>query len=125
MQNTLLCFIITFLITLLVSPCVVKLLKILKGEQSILSYVDKHQSKQGTLTIGGLIFILGTIISFFLFCHGNNRLAFIVLLIFADTVTAEKSDIMPLFSCLFCLLLKFNFILKVFFFGVKCSFTME
>ena len=63
MQNTLLCFIITFLITLLVSPFVVKLLKILKGEQSILSYVDKHQSKQGTLTIGGLIFILGTIIS--------------------------------------------------------------
>ena len=43
----------------------------------------------------------------------------------ADTVTAEKSDIMPLFSCLFCLLLKFNCILKVFFFGVKFSFTMK
>ena len=43
----------------------------------------------------------------------------------ADTVSAEKSDIIPLFSCLFCLLLKFNFILKVFFFGVKFSFTIN
>jgi len=82
MQNSLLCFIITFLITLLISPLIIKLLRVMKGEQSILSYVDKHQSKQGTLTIGGLTFIFGTVISFFLFCNGNNRLALIALLIF-------------------------------------------
>lgn len=82
MQNALLCFVITFLITMLLSPFIIKLLKLVKGEQSILSYVDKHQSKQGTLTIGGLIFIFGTIISFLLFCQGNDRLALIALLIF-------------------------------------------
>ena len=82
MQKALLCFIVTFIISLVLSPLVIKLIKVVKGEQSILSYVDKHKSKQGTLTIGGLIFILGTIISFFIFCNGNNRLAFIALLIF-------------------------------------------
>ena len=82
MQKAILCFICSFLITLIISPLIIKLIKAMKGKQSILSYVDKHQSKQGTLTIGGLIFIFGAGLSFLLFCNGNNKLAFFSLLIF-------------------------------------------
>ena len=82
MQKAIFCFIIAFLLSLLISPVVIMLLKKMKGEQSILSYVDKHQKKQGTLTMGGLIFVFGTIMAFLLFCRGYNRLSFIALLVF-------------------------------------------
>lgn len=41
----------------------------LKARQNILSYVDIHKGKSGTPTIGGLIFILPTIISSLAFAH--------------------------------------------------------
>ena len=72
MQKILLCFLISFMFSLGIAPLVIKLIKLMKGKQSILSYVEKHKSKQGTLTMGGLIFIFGSIFSFIFVAKGNN-----------------------------------------------------
>lgn len=80
MQSIIISFLVGFLISLVLSPFVIKLIKTIKGRQAILEYVDKHKSKQGTLTIGGLIFIFGSVISYFVFFETNNRLASVALL---------------------------------------------
>ena len=80
MQKILLCFLISFMFSLGIVPLVIKLIKLMKGKQSILSYVEKHKSKQGTLTMGGLIFIFGSIFSFIFVAKGNNTLALVALL---------------------------------------------
>lgn len=80
MQKVLISFLAGFLISLIISPLVIKLIKNIKGTQAILDYVDKHKSKQGTLTIGGLIFIFGTFICYLLFFQTHNRLASVCLL---------------------------------------------
>ena len=51
-------FIITFFVSLVFSPLVIKITKKLKFGQNILGYVSEHSSKQGTPTMGGIIFIL-------------------------------------------------------------------
>jgi len=54
----LLALLIAFLLTLIAAPPVIKLLARLKAGQSILHYVDNHLKKQGTATMGGVIFIV-------------------------------------------------------------------
>lgn len=80
MQKVLISFLVGFIISLIISPLVIKLIKIIKGQQSILDYVDKHKSKQGTLTIGGLIFIFGSFICYLSFYTDDNRLASVAVL---------------------------------------------
>ncbi len=80
MQKVLLSFLVGFVISLIMSPLVMKLIRIIKGQQSILDYVDKHKSKQGTLTIGGLIFIFGSFFCYLTFFESDNRLASVALL---------------------------------------------
>ena len=51
-----------FLLGMLAAPAVIALASRLKAGQSILSYVEQHNSKQGTPTFGGLIFITASCI---------------------------------------------------------------
>ena len=53
-------FIVGFLISMLLSPLVIHIIKRLKAKQTILHYVKEHETKNGTPTMGGLIFIIGT-----------------------------------------------------------------
>lgn len=76
----LLCFVIAFVISVILGPVVIKLMKKLKYGQNILSYVDNHTSKQGTPTMGGVIFIFATILSFLLFINNHIEYAVITLL---------------------------------------------
>lgn len=55
-------FIITFILMLVIFP----MLKKLKFGQTILEYVEGHKSKGGTPTMGGISFILGIAITFFI-----------------------------------------------------------
>lgn len=64
MKYTLLALCLGFVVSLLISPLVISLMKKLKGEQSILEYVDMHEHKKGTPTMGGVIFVIGLIIFF-------------------------------------------------------------
>lgn len=76
--NLLFCFVLTVIL----APIIIKGLYKLKFGQSILIYVEKHKEKSGTATMGGVIFILTTIIGFLVFWRENNILATITMLSF-------------------------------------------
>ena len=71
-----------FLVTLIISPFVISLMKKEKITQTILEYVDGHASKNGTPTMGGIIFILSISIVAFIFFKGEKTLAGVSLLVF-------------------------------------------
>ena len=56
-------FLFCFFVALVLSPLIIKLTKKLKFGQTILHYVDFHNSKQGTPTMGGLIFVFAAAVS--------------------------------------------------------------
>ncbi len=79
MKTYLLAFLVAFAIGVIVSPFVIKITKKLKFGQNILSYVDNHKSKQGTPTMGGIIFLLAIVVSFVIFAKPNSRLGYVAL----------------------------------------------
>ena len=70
-MNITLALIISFAVSLVVTAALgyvlIPVLHKLKFGQNILIYVEKHKEKSGTATMGGLIFILTTIIGFLIF----------------------------------------------------------
>ena len=82
MQSYLLAFLITFVVGTSISPLVIFGAKKLKFGQNILHYVEDHKKKQGTPTMGGIIFIFAiTMVSAF-FLGKGSRLAIISLAVF-------------------------------------------
>jgi len=58
MQKIILLFIISFFVSLVLAPMVLKILRRLKAGQTVLHYVEQHAKKSGTPTMGGFMFIL-------------------------------------------------------------------
>lgn len=58
----LLCFCLSYFVCLISSPLFMKLLNRLRAKQTILHYVESHHSKNGTPTMGGIIFLFSTTI---------------------------------------------------------------
>ena len=54
-----------FFVVFVMGGPIIKLIARLKGGQNILEYVDVHKVKQGTPTMGGIIFIIGLLVCFF------------------------------------------------------------
>ena len=54
---------VSFAVTAILAIPVIALMKRLKAGQPILSYVDKHEGKSGTPTMGGIMFLLGMTIT--------------------------------------------------------------
>lgn len=75
-------FILTFIITMLFSPLIFKLIKKIKAQQTILHHVKEHSSKQGTPTMGGIIFIVPVIIVCLCFFKTDFTLAIVSLAVF-------------------------------------------
>lgn len=71
-----------FLLSLLISPFIISLIKREKVKQVILHYVENHQSKAGTPTMGGIIFLISICIVAFIFFKGSYVLAGVSLLVF-------------------------------------------
>lgn len=82
MKYGLINFCVCFVFATLSAPIIIGFLRKLKFGQSILVYVEKHKSKAGTPTMGGLIFILSTTLGYFVFFSQNNSLATISFLSF-------------------------------------------
>ena len=59
----LLCGLLSLCFSCLIAPIVVAICKKMKAGQSILHYVDKHASKEGTPTMGGVIFLVTMLFS--------------------------------------------------------------
>lgn len=81
MIKYLLAVIISFFAAMLIAPLTIRLVKKLHVKQTILSYVQQHESKQGIPTMGGAIFILPTVAASFLLGGGmmTNFAALVML----------------------------------------------
>ena len=71
-----------FLLSLIISPLVISLIKREKVKQVILHYVDNHQTKAGTPTMGGIIFLISISIIGFVFFQNSHTLASVAVLVF-------------------------------------------
>lgn len=72
-----------FFICIMIAPMCIKWLKALKVGQPILGYVDTHLSKAGTPTMGGVIFLIGLVITFLFSLSSYSKLSTII---FATTL---------------------------------------
>ncbi|MBR4003525.1 MAG: phospho-N-acetylmuramoyl-pentapeptide-transferase [Clostridia bacterium] len=75
-------FLITFIISIILAPIIIKIAKKLKFGQNILGYVTEHSVKQGTPTMGGIIFIIPSIIISLFFLKSNLTIPIICLVVF-------------------------------------------
>lgn len=75
-------FLICFIISVVSAPLIIFYLKKRKFGQNILGYVVEHQSKQGTPTMGGIIFILPTVLVGILFNLQTLHFVLFVLSVF-------------------------------------------
>ena len=79
MLNYYLAFIFSFAFALLIGPFIIQANKKLKAQQTILHYVEAHQGKSGTPTMGGVIFIASTLFISLIFLRYDFTLALISL----------------------------------------------
>jgi phospho-N-acetylmuramoyl-pentapeptide-transferase len=74
------CFSLAFVVAFIISPLIFSFCKKIKASQTILHYVDAHKSKQGTPTMGGIIFIAGTIVSSFFAFNTDYTFALLIVI---------------------------------------------
>ena len=79
MQIFLLIMVLAFLVALVIGPFVISFMARMKAKQTILHYVEAHKSKDGTPTMGGIIFIVAIVLISCLFFSKDNKLAVVTL----------------------------------------------
>lgn len=82
MQKFVICFLLTFFVGFLIAPILIKIIKKLKAKQTILFYVEAHKKKDGTPTLGGLIFLFSSTVIFLCFKTGSSSLSLMALFVF-------------------------------------------
>ena len=75
-------FLFAFFFALIVSPIVISIMKREKIKQTILHYVDNHKLKNGTPTMGGLIFLIAISVISLICFKGKSLYAKMSILIF-------------------------------------------
>ena len=75
-------YLASFAMAMILMPLVIKGVKKLKAEQTILSYVEKHASKNGTPTMGGIGFILASTIVTVILCRDQSGIAIYATAVF-------------------------------------------
>lgn len=78
LKNLIIIFLISFIVTFIISKPVLSFLKRLKIKQSIHEDVVMHKTKEGTPTMGGVIFLIPLIFSLFIFKE-NSFLAIVTI----------------------------------------------
>ncbi len=92
MKNYLISFLVCFIVSVILGPLVISLSKKFKASQTILHYVEAHKDKDGTPTMGGIIFILSILFSFCFF-SSNFQLAMIAIsVMFAYAILGFLDD---------------------------------
>ena len=76
------CFLYAFFFSLIISPAIISLMKREKIKQTILHYVDGHKSKNGTPTMGGLIFLIAISVISLICFDGKSSYAKMVVYVF-------------------------------------------
>ena len=67
MISYLLAFLCSFMLSLILMPLIIKQMKQKNASQTILGYVENHKEKNGTPTMGGVVFMITTLLLSFLF----------------------------------------------------------
>lgn len=80
--NLIECFLYAFFFSLVISPAIISLMKREKIKQTILHYVDSHKNKNGTPTMGGLIFLVAIAVVSLICFQGKSSYAKMVVYIF-------------------------------------------
>ena len=79
----LLVMVITFFASLVISPLVITMIKKEKVKQVILHYVENHQTKAGTPTMGGIIFIVAiSIVCLCFFDKTSSNVGYMTIIMF-------------------------------------------
>lgn len=55
-------FMLSFVLALILMPFIIRLIRKFSCSQTILKYVEEHKSKQGTPTMGGVVFFISTLL---------------------------------------------------------------
>ena len=76
-----LALITSFALAMLIAPLIIRMMRALKAGQPILKYVDKHEGKSGTPTMGGIIFLLPTAIVTAVFSIGAGKMGIVAMAI--------------------------------------------
>ncbi len=79
MIKTLVAFLCAFLLSIILMPIIIKLMRKKQASQTILGYVENHKEKNGTLTMGGVVFMITTLVLSFFFLDFN--LSWVVVLL--------------------------------------------
>lgn len=82
--NYLIIFLVAFCLALSISPIVYSTTKKLKAGQTILHYVTEHESKNGTPTMGGIIFIVSTVLVSLCFIRTSFYLSMLTIIVFVS-----------------------------------------
>ena len=80
MKNILIIFLLGFILTIILMPFTIKLLKKISASQTILGYVENHKDKNGTTTMGGVLFLILTL-TIPLFCLKFDNEWFVIVLV--------------------------------------------
>lgn len=67
MIKIILIFLSSFVFSVCLMPIIIKIFKKNQAKQTILGYVEEHKSKNGTLTMGGVVFMATTLIMSLIF----------------------------------------------------------
>ena len=73
MIKMLLAFLISFVLSVSLMPLIIKFFEKKKASQTILGYVENHKDKNGTITMGGVVFMISTLLLAFLFLDYNTE----------------------------------------------------
>lgn len=82
MIRILLAFLVSFALSLVLMPLIIKFFKRKSASQTILGYVENHKDKNGTTTMGGVLFVIVTLALAFFFLDYDTTW-FMVLLVSA------------------------------------------
>ena len=84
--------IISVLVSVIFGFVAVRLLKRFRLNQTISGYVKEHSEKNGTPTMGGLIFVVPAILTLIIFRRGESLLATVAAAVFAAYATVGFID---------------------------------
>lgn len=76
MKNLILQLLLSLILSIVLGMITIPILKRIKAGQPILKYVETHKEKNGTPTMGGLFFIISSIIIYFVFNGFSFGIAF-------------------------------------------------
>ena len=66
MIKLLIAFLLSFTLSMILMPIIIDFFRKKRASQTILHYVESHKEKNGTLTMGGVVFIITTLFLAFL-----------------------------------------------------------